>query len=153
MIQFYFKTVRDEEFQLIPHIREGCWIHVDEATQEALAPFAQVLGLELIDLHDCLDKYEIPRIERMGSCVIIFTRHPTEYEVGLYTSTFAIILTSHYVVTISPHKSCLIHNFVVQSNKLSTLQKSKLLIALFLRITHEFNIGAATRKRNDCSRK
>lgn len=138
MMQLYFKTMRDEEFQLIPQIREGCWIHVDEATPEDLLQIAQLIGLEVSDLHDCLDKYEIPRIERIGNSVIIFTRHPMEYEAGLYTSTLAIILTPHYVVTVSPHRSSLVRNFVVQKSKLSTIQKSKLLIALFLRITQEF---------------
>lgn len=138
MMQIYFKTMRDEEFQLIPQVREGCWIHVDEATQEDLAQVAQLIGLEVLDLHDCLDKYEIPRIERLGNSVIIFTRHPTEHEAGLYTSTLAIILTPHYIVTISPHKSYLVRSFVVQKNKLSTIQKSKLLITLFHKITQEF---------------
>jgi magnesium transporter len=138
MMQIYFKTMRDDEFQMIPQIREGCWIHVDEATPEDAAQVAQLIGLEAADLHDCLDKYEIPRIERIGSTVIIYTRHPIEHEVGLYTSTLSIILTPHYVVTISPHRSSLVRNFVVQKNKLSTIQKSKLLIALFLKITQEF---------------
>lgn len=138
MMQIYFKTMRDEEFQLIPQIREGCWIHVDEATPEETAQVAQLIGLEAADLHDCLDKYEIPRIERIGNNTIIYTRHPIEHEIGLYTSTLSIILTPHYVVTISPYKSSLVRNFVVQKNKLSTIQKSKLLIALFLKITQEF---------------
>jgi len=138
MLQIYFKTMRDEEFQLIPQIREGCWIHIDEATAEDLTHVAQLLGFEFTDLQDCLDKYEVPRIERIGSSVLIFTRHPTEHETGLYTSTLAIILTPHYVVTISPHRSFLVRNFLVQKNKLSTIQKSKLLIALLLRITQEF---------------
>lgn len=137
-MQFYFKTMRDEEFQMITQIREGCWIHIDEATHEEISQLSQIIGVEFIDLQDCLDKYELPRIERIGNSVVIFTRHPTEYETGLYTSTLAIILAPHYIVTISPHRSYLVRNFFVQKNKLSTIQKSKLLIALLLRITQEF---------------
>jgi magnesium transporter len=138
MLQYYYKTVRDDEFQLIPQIREGCWIYVDEATSDDLTTLAQLLNLEQIDLQDCLDKFEVPRIERIQSTVLIFTRYPTEYETGLYTSTLTIILAPHYMATVTPHKSTLISNFLLQKNKHSTLQKSKLLIALLLKITQEF---------------
>lgn len=138
MLQFFLKTEKDEEFQLISKLQEGAWIHIDEATPEDLATLSQTIGIEYNDLTDCLDKYEMPRIERIESNVLIFTRHPTEHEIGLYTSTLAIILTPQYVITISPHRSYLVHNFLMQKNKSSTLQKSKLLIALLLKITQEF---------------
>lgn len=140
MIQYYYKTMRDEGFQPIPDIREGCWIHVEDANVDDMALLAQKLGLEVTDLQDCLDKYEVPRIEKIQSTVLIFTRYPTEYETGLYTSTLTIILAPHYIATISPQQSHLVRNFIVQRNKLSTLQKSKLLISLLLKITQEFNI-------------
>jgi magnesium transporter len=140
MIQYYYKTVRDEEFQLIPDVREGCWMHVEEASSDDIALVAQKLGLEVTDLQDCLDKYEVPRVEKIQGTVLIFTRHPTEYETGLYTSTLTIILAPHYIATIAPQPCHLVRNFILQRNKLSTLQKSKLLISMLLKITQEFNI-------------
>ncbi len=138
MLQYYFKTVRDEEFQLIPQVKEGCWIHAEDGTAEDLAALAQLLGLEQTDLNDCLDKFEVPRIERIQGTVLIFTRHPSEYETGLYTSTLAIILSPHYIATVSPHQCHLVQSFLQQKNKLSTLQKSKLLISILLKITQDF---------------
>jgi magnesium transporter len=138
MIQYYFKTVRDEEFQLIPQAKEGCWIHIEDATTEDLATLAQLLSLEQIDLQDCLDKFEVPRVERIQGTVLIFTRHPSEYETGLYTSTLAIILAPHYMATVSPHQCHLVQNFLQVRNKLSTLQKSKLLISILFKITQDF---------------
>lgn len=138
MMQYYFKTARDEEFQLIPQLKEGCWIHIDEATAEDLQAIAQLLSLDYADLQDALDKYELPRIEKVQNAALIFTRHPTEHEVGVYTSTLTIILTPHYVITISPHQNYLIRNFLIQKSKLSTLQKSKFLIALLFKINQEF---------------
>jgi magnesium transporter len=140
MIQYYYKTMRDEEFQLISEIKEGCWIHIEDATSDDITTLAQKLGLEVTDLQDCLDKYEVPRVEKIQGTVLIFTRHPTEYETGLYTSTLTIILAPHYIATVSPHQSHLVRNFILQRNKLSTLQKSKLLISMLLKITQEFNI-------------
>lgn len=138
MMQYYFKTARDEEFQLLAQLKEGCWIHVDEATSEDFHAIAQLIGLEYTDLQDCLDKYELPRIEKIHNTVLIFTRHPTEHETGLYSSTLTIILAPHYVITISPHINYLIRNFLIQKSKISTLQKTQFLLALFFKITQEF---------------
>ncbi|MBS0616025.1 MAG: magnesium transporter CorA family protein [Verrucomicrobia bacterium] len=138
MLQIYFKTARDEEFQVLQDLREGCWIHVDEGTPEDIAAIAQLLNLDYTDLQDALDKYEVPRIERVQNNVLIFTRHPTEQELGLYTSTLTIILSPNYTITISPQRSHLVRHFLHQKSKLSTIQKSKLLIALLMRITQEF---------------
>jgi magnesium transporter len=148
MLQIYFKTVRDDEFQLIPQMREGCWIHIDEATPEDLTQLSQLISIDFNDLQDCLDKYEMPRIERVQNSLLIFTRHPTEMDTGLYTSTLTIIVTPHALVTISPVRSSLIAAFLQQKGRISTLQKSKFLVALLVRLTHEFTIHIRRVRQN-----
>ena len=140
MIEYYFKTAKDENFLSLPSAKEGCWIHVDEATANDLNEICQLTGLEFTDLQDSLDRYEIPRVEKIHNHVLIFSRHPIEHDiaVGLYTSTLTMILTTHYFITISPQKNPLIHSFVSRKGKFSTLQRSKLMIFLFFRITQEF---------------
>lgn len=140
MIEYYFKTSKDESFRTISEPKEGCWIHVDEATTDDLDTICDWIGLSTLDIQDSLDRYEIPRIEKIRNHVLIFTRHPIEHDVvvGLYTTTFTMILTNHYFITISPKKSYLIRNFINKSGKISTLQRSKLMIQLLLRITQEF---------------
>ncbi len=140
MLHFYFKTSKDQDFTILDQSQEGCWIHVDEATPEDLNEIGQLTGLEYSDLQDCLDKYEVPRIERIEQDVLIFTRYPVDQEIGLYTSTLTMILTSRYFITITPHSSLLIRKLVMQKNKLTTLEKSKLLIHLLLKIAQEFTL-------------
>lgn len=140
MIEYYFKTAKEENFLNLGTPREGCWIHVEEATMLDLEQICQLTSLEISDLQDCLDKYEIPRIEKVKNAVLIFTRHPIELDVavGLYTATLTMILTSHYFITISPQRNPIIRNFIGRKNKLSTIQRSKLMIHLFLRVIQEF---------------
>lgn len=140
MIEYYFKTVKDENFLNLGSSKEGCWIHIEEATALDLEQVCQLTGLEASDLLDCLDKYEIPRIEKIKNAVLIFTRHPIELDVavGLYTATLTMIMTPHYFITISPQKNPIVRSFVGRKNKLSTLQRSKLLIHLYLRVIQEF---------------
>lgn len=140
MIEYYFKTVKEENFLSLPSPKEGCWVHADEATGNDLDEICQLTGLENADLQDSLDRYEIPRIEKIRNHVLIFARHPVEHDVavGLYTSTLTMILTTHYFITISPQKNPLIRSFISKKGKFSTLQRSKLMIYLLLRITQEF---------------
>ncbi len=140
MIEYYFKTAKDEQFVALAEPKEGCWIHIDEASTADLDAVCQLTGLELADLHDTLDRYEVPRVEKIQNSVLIFTRHPVENEqtVGLFTATLTMILTPHYFITISPEKSYLTRNFLNKKGKLSTLQRSKLMINLLLKITQEF---------------
>jgi magnesium transporter len=140
MIEYYFKTAKEENFLSLPAPKEGCWIHIDEATAADLEHVCQLTGLEYADLQDSLDRYEIPRIEKIHNHVLIYTRHPieTDVAVGLYTATLTMILTTHYFITISPEKNSLVRSFVSKKGKFSTLQRSKLMINLLLRITQEF---------------
>lgn len=140
MITIYYKDEYEEAFHTIDEPTEGCWIHVDSATTSDVMKLAKYLECEYSDIHDCLDKYEIPRIERIDETILIFTRHPSTQEVGLQTTTLTIILTKNYFITVCPHRSNLIDRFVSQRPKIATSNTSKLLIHMLLRITQEFTI-------------
>lgn len=138
MFKIYYKKAKDEAIQELSEVKNGCWIHVDDATTADLEELARLTSIDYADLLDTLDKYEIPRIERSGSNLLIFTRYPTDQETGLYTSTLTLILTSHYFISICPHRSLLIKNFLHQNTRFSTLQNTKLLILILMKINQEF---------------
>ncbi|HSW70524.1 MAG TPA: CorA family divalent cation transporter, partial [Gammaproteobacteria bacterium] len=137
-MKIFFKKEKDEEVKVLDNPCEGCWVHLDEATSSDLNELGKLIGMDYSDLQDCLDKYEIPRIEKVDHHVMFYTRYPTDQEVGLYTSTLTMILTRHFLVTISPHRCLLIKNFLSQKNFSSTLEPKKLLIQLLFKINQEF---------------
>ncbi len=138
MLHIYYKTGLDSDFIQIDEPCEGCWIHVEEASTNDIYQISQLSNLEYTDIYDCLDKFELPRIEKIREDVIIYTRHPSVQEGGLYTTTFTIILTKNYFITICPQKSQIVKNFIAQKPKLSPEQKSKFLIYILLQITQEY---------------
>lgn len=138
MIEIYFKTIRDAEFKKIEEIRPGCWIHVSEPTSKDLQRITDLTELDLSDLKDSLDIHEIPRVDHDDDNIIIFTRHPSDHEEGLYTTTLTIILTKMHIITISPKPSRLIENISGSIIQLGTTQKSKLLFHILLKITQDF---------------
>ena len=138
MLEIYFKTVRDPSFTLIENFRAGSWIYVKEATLDDLGQIVEITGLDLADIRDCLDKYELPRIEHLDDNIIFFVRHPDEHEVGLYTNTLTMILTNNAVIAISPHRSNIIEQLIASNTTLGTTQKAKLILHILLKITQDY---------------
>jgi len=138
MLEIYFKTVRDIEFKPIQEFRPGSWIYAKEATQEDLLKIAEITGMELVDIRDSLDRFELPRIERIGDNIVCFARHPSEIEFGLYTDTLTIILTNSFVIAISPGRSEIIEHLIASSTSLGTTQKAKLILHILLKISVDY---------------
>ncbi|MES2345122.1 MAG: magnesium transporter CorA family protein [Chlamydiota bacterium] len=138
MLQYYHKTGKDEDFIPLNEPKEGCWIHIEEASIEDLTRLSTIIDLEYSDLQDALDKYEVPRIERIHHHILLFVRCPSEQEAGLYTTTLTIVLTTHYFITISPQINTLIKTYLQKKTKQSTQQRPTLLTALLFRVAQEF---------------
>lgn len=139
MFTIYSKNAIEGEFYLIQQPEQGCWIHVDNATIDDVNYISTLTGLEQYDLQDCLDKYEIPRIEKIDETIMVFSRHPTlNRESGLFTTTFTIILSKHYFITICPTTSNLVKNFITLKPKFTLLEHSKFLTYILLKITQTF---------------
>ncbi|MES2274034.1 MAG: magnesium transporter CorA family protein [Chlamydiota bacterium] len=141
MIEIYFKTTVDTEFKAIEDFQAGSWLYAKEANLEDLTRIAELTGLDLSDIKDSLDKYEVPRIETIGENILFFVRHPGDHEFGLYTETLTMILTPRFLIAISPHRSEIIEQFIASTSALSTAQKSKLLLNILLKITQAYTNG------------
>jgi magnesium transporter len=140
MISFYLKKSKTEEFSSIEDPVHGCWINVEEAISNDLQKICEYTGLEYSSIQDALDRYEIPRIEKINGSIILYTRHPTELEAGLYTMSLTIIITNHYFITISPSSNFFVKNFLYKKGKMPDSHSLKSLIQLLLRITQEFSL-------------
>jgi len=138
MIEIYFKTVRDTEFKRITDFRTGSWIYIKEAGLEDLNKIIEITGLDIADIRDSLDKYELPRIEHIADNIIFFVRHPGDHELGLYTETLTMILATTFVIAISPHRSEIIEQLIASNTPLGTTQKSKLILHILLKITQDY---------------
>lgn len=138
MLEIYFKTFRDSAFTQIPDLRPHSWIYAKEANLEDLTKIAEATKIDITDIRDSLDKFELPRIEHIDDNVLFFIRHPGNNEFGLYTETLTMIITNSYVIAISPHRSEIIENLIASNTSLGTTQKSKLILSILLKITHEY---------------
>jgi magnesium transporter len=138
MLEIYFKAFRDSEFQRVIDFRPGSWIYAKEANLEDLSKIAEATKMDISDLRDSLDKFELPRIEHIDDNILFFVRHPGNNEFGLYTETLTMLITNSFVIAISPHRSEIIENLLAANTTLGTTQKSKLILSILLKITHEY---------------
>jgi len=138
MFEIYFKTIRDATFKKIEDFRPGSWIYTKEATLEDLSKISEIAGIDINDIRDSLDKYELPRVEQIGDNLIFFLRHPGDREFGLYTETLTIILTPTFVIAVSPSRSEIIEQLLLSNTTLGTTQKSKLLLHIFLKVAQDY---------------
>ena len=138
MFEIYYKSIRDEEFKEIQELKTGSWINISDASMEDLNKVSEISGIDINDLLDCLDKYEIPRIEHINDNILVFARHACDLEEGLHTITLAILFTKNYIITISPSSSKIVNNVLTSKTNLATTQKSKVLLYVLLKITQDF---------------
>lgn len=140
MVSIFYKTLKDKKFKKIASTKPGSWINVEMATNEDLDKISELAGLQMADLRDSLDRYELPRVERQEEGFIIYTRYPTEENDELYTEPMTIILTDKYLITISPSKNHLIEKMVDQATKIATTQKIKLILKLLLKVAQDYTL-------------
>ncbi len=138
MLEIYYKSIRDEKFVKTDKFKIGSLINISNAQMNDLQKISEITKVELDDILDTLDKYEIPRIEHINGNIIVYARNSSDLEKGLHTTTIAILLTSSYIVIISPQKSNIIESIIESRSKLATTQKSKLLLYILLKITQDF---------------
>lgn len=138
MLKIYSKKSKEAEVEELSEVCPGCLVHADEASTTDLETISRLTNIPYADLLDSLDKYELPRVEQIENNLLVFTRYPTDQEAGLYTSTLTLILTDQYLITITPHHSLLIKDFLEQKNKYSTASNTKLLIYVLQKISQAF---------------
>lgn len=140
MIEYYYKNVKSEKLEKVLECKTGAWIRITEATGVDLDSLAQLLRLDSTDLVDCLDEFEIPRIEKLDNGVLIITKIPKTKREPNYTETFSIIVTEENVATIALSKDDFLNSLNNSKHDLNTTQKYKVVLSFLMKITSEFTL-------------
>ena len=79
MITYYFKSQYDKQFVKIEKLQTGAWINIENATTDDLKKLEKIVDLEMPDLIDSLDSYEIPRVESDEGTIVLYVRNPSKH--------------------------------------------------------------------------
>lgn len=141
MINYFIKKSLQDSIEKISAPEEGCWIHIDEASRTDLEKLSEIIDIDISELNDALDRYELPRIEKIDhETVLIFVRHTSNVISGLYTSTMTILMTPKYFITISLEKCSLIQELIHANPPITTKNKVTFLIHLLIRLTQDYTL-------------
>ena len=102
MINYYFRTIKDESLKEITEIRTGVWVHVVAPSKEEIEKLIQDFSLDADIIEDAQDFFEVPRIERSQGAAYLFTRYPyNEQKEGSDTAPLLIVMGESFVLTMS----------------------------------------------------
>lgn len=149
MITTLYRSIRDTKFKILDKPKKGSWVNVTNVNTEDLVLIAKLTDLDLDDIKDVQDDFELPRIERHGKSIVIFLRTPSNNAELNFTKTLALIVTPELLVTISPSENLLINDLLEgdQKTPIVTTQTSKILSRILMKISSSFT--AQIKKVND----
>ena len=139
MKEIFFKGIKEEKLEQIDSVKEGCWINIEDARLEDIEFVAKITNLDVPDIEDALELYELPRIEREGENTILFMRDTQEQDKeDIYTTPLTVIINKKYLITISTAKNKTIRSIVEGKLVFPTTQRSKFLIQFLLLISKNY---------------
>ncbi len=124
----------------MPKFQVGCWVYVENPTEEELKRISADFDLEKNLLNDVFDPYEVPRMETENGSVYVFIRVPFREEDGkVSTFPFLLVIGSDYFMTVSEKPLPFLEDFISQKPNFYTTQKTKLLLMIFSRVDSLYN--------------
>ncbi len=140
MINYYFRTVKDDELKEVTEPRSGVWVHVTSPTEEELLALAKTFSLDEDIVEDARDFYEVPRLERSQGATYFFTRYPLrDQQQDNTTAPLLIVIGESFVITIAEREIPLFKKLLSGEEVLYTTQKAKFFIKIMDIITHNFD--------------
>jgi len=127
MISYYRRTKQDSKLKRLPEFRVGCWINVEDPSEEELEKLAGLLDLDTDLLNDGLDPDEIPRVEVEGDKVYVLVKTVDIKNKAL--DTLLVVVGGTFVLTLSRRPQNFLKE-IRKTGKVITTQRTKLLISV-----------------------
>ncbi|MFA5368955.1 MAG: magnesium transporter CorA family protein [Candidatus Paceibacterota bacterium] len=154
MVEIFYKGIKEDVLEKIDSLRDGCWVNIENAKIKDIEFIAEITNLDIPDIEDTLDLYELPRIERENENVILFIRDTQEQDKeDIYTTPLTVIINKKYLITISPGRNKTIRSIIDGKMTFPTTQRSKFLIHFLLLISKNFTKEIKRVKNNVLNQK
>ena len=140
MINYYFRTVKDETIKELGEPRTGVWVHVVDPNEEEMAKLVELFKLDEDIVKDATDFYEVPRMEKSDGVTYYFTRYPyNDQQQGNATAPILIVLGETFVMTIALRDVPQFRKFISGERPVFTTQKAKFFIQIMSIFTRSFD--------------
>lgn len=139
MIEYYSK--RKNKFVKINQYVKGCWINVENPTDNEIEFLLNEFKLDKNNLMDGLDIHENPRFEIDNKKAYIFLTAPTEKITLEYDSSFLIIYSKQLFITVSKHPLEIIKKVIFAKEKSNEVSFSRQLLKILFLISRTFELS------------
>jgi magnesium transporter len=129
MIQYYYRTSKDEKAQLIDKFRTDSWVYCEDPSEQDMQFLENKLGLDEGLVADALDADEVPRFEIEDGITYTFTRFAYKNSSGkIVTAPIMIAIGSKFFLTLTSVSCPKLKSFTTGNQDNFTTQRSKLLL-------------------------
>jgi magnesium transporter len=132
----YYRNIKSKTLGIIEQPKRGSWLRVVDPSTEELEQLENKFSLDADLLHDGVDLYESPRIERDNGNIYIYVRYSRPAGQQTSTHPLLIVIMEDMIITVSRVEADPINN-LVKSGDIVTTQKLKFV----LEILEEMNKG------------
>ena len=140
MITVFKKTRKISQSFSLKKRENFVWLYVENPTKEDLEHLVDLYDLDPGHLNDALDPNEVPRLEREGSSLYIFTRIPKETDNGTYITTpVLLILLKQAVIVIAKGQEEFFQRFIERPWTFLTAKPITVFISIFAEITSMYH--------------
>jgi magnesium transporter len=126
----YHSHTRSKVLKAIDESKAGAWLNVVEPSEDELTLLAQMYKLDADLLHDAIDPYESPRVEREDDSVYVYTRYAYPDNGVNATEPLLIIYHPEVLITIARSNPPVLHRLISYSIPVITTQKTKTLLQM-----------------------
>jgi len=148
VISYYYQTAKQSKHSLLKKPKDGCWVHIDNASTEKLEKYSQNLNLDFDIVKDILDPFEVSRLEKDDDTTYIFTRIIDQTSSENITIPLLVIHNHKYFVTIFPQSKTDIFHPLITNSQLNTTNKTKLLVKIFNLISQNYQKTIDLHRKN-----
>lgn len=143
MINYYYKSLKDNELKEVDKALVGCWVNIITADVKELEKIAAELNLEAGHLTDVIDQNEVPRVETEGEHFYCFVRLPITENDETRTMPVLFVYTPDNTITVSVEDSGFL-GYALKNNGFNTTQKSKVFLQFIKYIFSQYQATLST---------
>lgn len=147
MKTIYLKTIGQRKLSKIDKEAKGCWIDIQNPSNDDILLISHKFNLETDAIEDILDRNEIPKIEKLNKALLIILKVPSTELKKEGLDNLSILIDDENFISISSAINPLINNVLGKFKDLHTTQRSKLVFFLLQEIANEYLQSIETIRR------
>jgi len=139
-IEYYKKTEKRKKIKKLSGYENGCWVNAVDPSEKEVEFLIERFKLDKDLVEDGLDVHEIPRIEEEGKKAYVYLTIPTSKVTNEYTSSFLIIISNNYFITISKNNLEIFDKIIRAQKDFLTNNKSRSLLQILLYLSNSYSV-------------